>query len=224
MAFDWSFTNTPLFMIIVQIYFLILAGFVLYFAFKTRNSPEKKGHSEYFINEFLMGILLVIFVIIFPFYYNQFNLQSTITNQIYFHTWDSLTVNAIVWTFYFIGAHFTNKKYNTSMTYDQFKEKFNATYHDSLINDFTRKFLHIIGPPIMVAVFLICNYFSNTGLLQQIAPGWSANFASTFIIVCIILGFLFALTLADIVRFFAFPWFNTAGHCWMMKALRSERD
>jgi dolichol kinase len=222
MAFDWSFTNTPFFMIVVQIYFSLIAFFTLYYAFKTRKNPEKIEHKEFFINELIMGVMLILFVIIFPFFYDRFNLYPSIKAQIYFHTWDSLTVNILCWGIYFITAYFNNKKYHTSMTFDEFKVKFNGQYKDSLLNDFTRKLLHLIGPPIIVGVFYICQYLGQTGTLAEIAPGWTPDFATIFMIIAIILGFLLALPLSDLIRFYKFPWYDSVGQRWMLKALRPK--
>ena len=74
----------------------------MYYAFKTKNNPEKVGHPEFFKNEILISLMFWFLVVAYPFIFDNY-MDTIVKHQVYFHIWDSFTVHYIVWQIYFLS-------------------------------------------------------------------------------------------------------------------------
>ncbi len=201
MEFDFTWVNTPVFMIITQGYFLFFGVLTLYYALSSRNRPEKKNHPEYFKNEILISCMFWFLVVAYPFIFNNY-MEEYVKNQVYFHIWNSLTVHFIVWQIHLYFAGRNNKKYNRYMPYEEFKKhiaEVNEKRKDTLSN-IKRKSLHLIPPSIVLGMYAI-----GLALDPYLQPvNWNWRVFTVFMAFTVSIHFMFVGLIADLYRLMNF--------------------
>jgi CDP-diglyceride synthetase len=198
MAIDFSWVYNPFFMICSEIYFLTFAILVFRYSIKSKNDPKKKDHPEYFINEMIIGFMLLFIVISFPFMFNRWAPDDFIRAQIYFHVWDSLTIHLIGWRVHFYLAKKNNIKYDRFIDYEKWKEQICEDYttRDGFRSDLKRKLGHIIPPVLVIGMYYV-------GILMDpiLQPyGWSGELLAIYGAVIFGLHYLFLMLHADLYR------------------------
>lgn len=199
MSYEWM--QTPVFMIITQIYFAFFGTITMYYAFKTKNNPEKVGHPEFFKNEILISLMFWFLVVAYPFIFDNY-MDTIVKHQVYFHIWDSLTVHYIVWQIYFLFAARNNKKHNRYMPYEDFKKhiyEVNEKRSDNLSN-IKRKLLHLIPPSILLGMYAIG--LALDPMLQPV--GWNWQIFTIFMGFTVSIHFMFVGLIADLYRLLNF--------------------
>lgn len=211
-----------LFTVWVQFIFLALGIGVFYYAFKSRKLPDKMGHPEFFKNEILLGILLIGAFIMYPFIFNRvftdYAIIPEVRAQIFFHIWDSLQVNFILYYFHHWYSHMKKSKKGEQQTREDFNKEFLEKYDDSLWADLQRKWLHALPPAIGLTMIYLGNWLDP--MLES--QGWNGELLALFMIASVGIHFLVILTESDLIRQLKFHWMSKWANEWMMHALRPK--
>ena len=217
---DLSWMDTPFFMVCTMCFFSVFAFVNIRYAIKSKNSPEKKGHPRYFVNEMLVGVLFIIMIMTYPFLFkgvvpdNGINIES----QIYYHIWFSLVVHIIAWLIYLQISKRNNKKHNRVYNYDEWKINFVESFNDSLKSDIKRKLMHIIPAGIIIGF-----HYLGMALDSQISEfGWSGDAFSVFMQVSVGIHFLWVMNIGDNLRLHkkTFKKMGKFAITWMEDALK----
>ncbi|MCP4763139.1 MAG: hypothetical protein GY870_15290 [archaeon] len=188
------------FMGCVMVYFAIFGIVNLRYAFKSKNNPEKKNHPEYFINELLVAIMFFVLVILYPFIFDIFvqgvSDPESVLSQIYFHVWDSLTVQLVIWNIYLFFAQKNDKKHNRAIVYNDWKELVVSSYKEGTKSNLQRKAMHSLAGIIIVSL-----YYAGVALESSlIAGGWDSVSFSMFLTVCVGVHFIWIMNIFDLLR------------------------
>jgi dolichol kinase len=215
---DFCLKYELMFIIWVQVIFGLLGIGIFYYAFTSRKNPAKQGHPEYFINEFIVGVLFFLAIFTYPFIFNQYLPSAAVRAQVYFHIWDSITVNFICYGTHVLIGNYRKKKKGLKFTREEFNTQFCKDYDDSLWADLQRKWLHALPPVLGLVLLLIARYFEP--FLES--QGWTSELLVVFMIFSVGIHFLVILTEADLQRFLAMNSLTLFAVEWMSHALRPK--
>jgi dolichol kinase len=222
MAVDWTpfidfcVRYEPLFILWDQVIFALFGCFVLLYSFKSRNDPEKKGHVEYFINDFLVGGLLIALAFCLGNLFDNYVQDPRIRAQIYFHLWNSVNVNFIAFSIHLLISGYNARRVGYHKTYEQFKAEQKRNYKDDLQSDLQRKWLHIL--PIILSIILMIGGKILDPLMHSV--GWTGLLLMSYGIFAVGIHFLIILVESDLIRLRKFNLFGRWAHQWMEKAIR----
>jgi dolichol kinase len=198
-------------------YFLVFGILVLKYALKSRNYPEKSCHPAYFKNEVLIALLFFFIVAGYPFFFNQFTDDPLVKAGVYFHLWNSITINLICWQVYFFIAQRNNKKNKTEMTHEQWKERF-LEIHSSrnhVVSDLKRKLSHLIPPALVIGMYYLGPVFAP--YLSEF--NWTAKLFSIYGAMAFGFHYLFVMIIADLTRLNKFHKLGEFAREWCEDAL-----
>jgi dolichol kinase len=215
---DFCVKYELLFMIWVQVIFGVLGILMIYHAINTRNQPEKKDHPDFFINEMIIGTLLIGLTFIYPFMFNHYVPSPEVRAQLYFHMWDSLTINIILYYNHMFLGQFTKKRLNFNPTYAEFKVQFLKNYKDTLWADIQRKWLHALPPVIAFGLLFVGRKYESF----LVANGWTSDLLTIFFIFSVGIHFMVILVESDLMRFHKFHWMSKWSIEWIEHALRPK--
>ncbi|MHA1585575.1 MAG: hypothetical protein ACTSVU_00085 [Promethearchaeota archaeon] len=208
--------NSEFFKICVQTYFFGFASINLGYSINKKiKSPEIARSS--FINEILVGFIYIILGIIYPYLFPNIT-NPIIRQQIYFHTWDSLTVHLLCWQIYTYIACRNNHKKHRDYTYDEWNEIFLniSKNHEDLSSDFQRKLIHFIAP-MAYFLFLFLSHQINSILGTF---GWDPMTFATFGFFIGSIHFAWIVNIADLLRLTHFKQLGRFATRWFEKSLR----
>jgi len=194
-----------IFEIWVMIYLGIFGSLCLFFSIRTHRNPEKQQIPRLFKNEILIVLMFLVIIVLYPFLFDSYAPES-VRAEIYFHIWDSLTVNLIVWAILLPIWKYQDKKCHFKITESewcvQIEKIFQARAENKHTkNNFTRKKVHFIYIAIIVGL-----YYLGIILEQFITlpPGWDGRLVSVWLLVSVILNYLWIMMIFDLVRLLKF--------------------
>ena len=88
---------------------------------------------EYFINDFLVGGLLIALAFCLGNLFDNYVQDPRIRAQIYFHLWNSVNVNFIAFSIHLLISGYNARRVGYHKTYEQFKTEQRQNYKDDLL-------------------------------------------------------------------------------------------
>ena len=213
--FEW--VSSPSFRIIPAIYIAIFGILIIRYARKSRSDPDKGD--RYYINEMLIGITTLIVAAIYPWLLTIASSNIYIVGQIYFHIWDSLTVQFIIWAIYLWRARVNNIKKNRFQPYDEWKAQIRKM-HESQPEwklDVRRKLMHLLPPAVIIGGYYAAIYAEP--IVAQYMQAWDVFSISVLIWGSVALNFVFIFFIADLIRLNDFNRMGHFGKKWYEKQI-----
>ena len=205
------------FRIIPAIYIAIFGILIIRYARKSRSDPDKGD--RYYINEMLIGITTLIVAAIYPWLLPIASSNIYIVGQIYFHIWDSLTVQFIIWAIYLWRARVNNIKKNRFQPYDEWKAQIRKM-HESQPEwklDVRRKLMHLLPPAVIIGGYYAAIYAEP--IVAQYMQAWDVFSISVLIWGSVALNFVFIFFIADLIRLNDFNRMGHFGKKWYEKQI-----
>ncbi|MHA1818993.1 MAG: hypothetical protein ACTSU2_08705 [Promethearchaeota archaeon] len=218
--FDFSWVNTPIFMIVTMIYFSIFGLMNLYYAISTRNDPLKKDDKTYFVNEVITAGLYFLLVLVYPFLFDSVVPNDYIKHQIYFHMWDVVTIQIILWEIYSYFARRNNKKYNRNITYEEWRqqqiEQYNSFKSNSIKTQIKRKLQHILPGGVVLGFYGLAVVFQD--IAQRI--NWDVWTTAYYFIASTGITWALMMNIFDIRRLMAWHTLGNFARKWANNSLK----
>lgn len=194
-----------IFMVWVQCYLIFFGLCVLYFAFKTRLHPEKVSTSRLFKNEILIGIMFFVAAGFYPFLFTDLA-PASVRSQLYFHLWDSLTVNLVIWGILLPLWKKKDKQSGFAMNESEWHAQIHLIFKEraenrNSKNNFVRKKVHFIYIMIILGLYYLGVILENFGSLPA---GWTGQIVSVWLQVAVIINYLWIMIIFDLVRLLKF--------------------
>jgi dolichol kinase len=201
-TWDFSWVSWIGFRIITMFYFAAFGVLNIYYAVKTRKNPEKIDNPKFFINEVATGVLFFIFVLVYPFLWDSVTSNVWVKDQLYFHLWDTFTVQIIGWQIYMHFAQKNNIRKNRIQSYEDWKKiqliKYNQIDPKSLKSDLKRKLQHLLPGGVILGFY----YLAQIPKLESIllAINWSVMIGTLYFTAAAGITFAWMMNIFDLVR------------------------
>lgn len=218
-TWDFSWVYWPGFEIMTIIYFIAFGVINICYAIKSRDHPEKRDNPKFFINEVAIGILFLILAGLYPFLWDNIVPNDYVKAQMYFHLWDTLTVQLIGWPIYILIATWNDKRKNRKISYDDWKQQQLEKYHSSDKGDFMtnlkRKLQHILPGGVVIGFYYLA--LANKDSLANI--NWTVMTGAMYFTAAVGLTFAFIMNIFDLVRLLKWDWLGKFARSWANGAL-----
>jgi dolichol kinase len=194
-----------IFVIFVQCYLIAFGVIVLNYSQKTKYQQEKIHCRKYRKNELVTGSLFLIIAGIYPFIFNNLAIEE-IRAQIYFHIWDSLTVNFVLWLIFIPLWKSQDKKKSQNTSQTEWITQLLALYEGknetrNLHKNYARKKIHFIYAAIIIGLHYLGVILTAVLIFP---PNWNGTIISVWLMVCVILNYLWIMIIFDIARLVKF--------------------
>lgn len=221
-TWDFSWVSWIGFRIISMIYFVGFGLLNIYYAIKSRKNPEKKGDPKIFINEIATGLLFFLLVLVYPFLWDSLTTNEWVKDQLYFHLWDTFTVQIVGWQIYMFVARKNNIRKNRVMSYEDWVkkqlDKYNKMDPKSLKSDIKRKLQHLLPGGVVLGFYYLAQIPNLKAILESI--NWSVMIGTLYFTAAVGITFALLMNIFDLVRLmkwenlgkFARTWANGAIH------------
>ncbi|MHA1338607.1 MAG: hypothetical protein ACTSRZ_01115 [Promethearchaeota archaeon] len=214
----------PVMMIVLISYFLVCGVLVILYAFKSKNQIEKKGKKKYFVNELVIGVLLIFNAVIYPWLFLPIVPAPDKIHQIMTFIGLEAVINLIVWLILIPIWKLENIifwKYilkRPQRTYESWKEKIRKNWKDTRLRDFARKLMHFA---FLIIVIYMWNRFKNNPL----PGGWTEGASAVYYTSNIFYGFTIVMVLFDLLRLSYWKIFGWFPRLWAELTIKpSELD
>jgi dolichol kinase len=220
--FSWINTYETLFIVIVEIYFVMFGLINIAHALNSRKHCEKEDSVKCYKNEILIGILFLAFTFVYPFVFQTVE-NDYVRAQMYFHIFDSLTVHILCWMIAIPIWRWNDRRKNRHITYEDWKAKMIKDYKgkNDVKADFMRKIMHISTVAGFIALFFIDN-----AIVDILEPyGWNHNYFTLFWMVALGFQLLWTMNISDLLRLNKFEYLGKFARGWAEDAIKpSELD
>ncbi|MHA1340733.1 MAG: hypothetical protein ACTSO2_12225 [Promethearchaeota archaeon] len=218
-TWDFSWISWIGFRIITILYFIGFGAINIYYAFLSKNHPEKKGNKKYFINEVATGGLFLMLAALHPFLWNAIAPNEWVKDQLYFHLWDTLTWQLIGCTIYIFFARRNNIKKKRTISYEDWKkiqiEKYNAIDQTSLKADVKRKLQHLLPGATIIGFYYLAIAFQD----KLYAINWTIMTGTLYFTAAIGITFALLMNIFDLLRLMKWDYLGKFARTWADGAL-----
>lgn len=204
---------------------LIFISFsILTFIYVFKNKKEKI-EKHLFVNEFLLGLLLLMAGIFFPFMYqfHSLNIPSETLNYLWFSTSTLLLIEIGIWGCFLTYNAFISKKTPDIMAqrdYNEFCEEFKKNWVYDFKSDIGRKFLHLFTVFVIFFFWTLGTILENLGFL---APWGLDTYSFSFwLIITIGYGFCAMFMMGDLARLNKFCILPNWAKKWYASSMRHD--
>ena len=213
---------SPFFRICTQIYFLVFGAIILRYALKSRNNEKKINHPEYFKNEVLIGLMFMLLAGFYPLIFENVAATAYSVQEMYFHVWDSLTVQIIGWQIYYFWAQKKNQKHNRTIESETWKDMIREKYKktDAVKSDIMRKLMHLIPPSLVIGTHYLGKMIDGWGLFA--GTDWTALSFGLFASISFGFTFLFLMAINDYSRLNFFHKLGKFAREWNEKQIHPD--
>lgn len=198
------------------IYLTVCGLFTIRYALKSRADPEKKGNKRFFINEIIIGCLMVFNAIIYPFVFDNIVIDPSQVNRVYTFIGLEAVLNLIIWVIlipYWKLENYVFWKYivkKPQRTYQEWKDKIRGRWKDSPLRDIVRKSVHFAFIPLVVIFWL---KFRNGPPPEDVGLWTGIGFA-VYYQANILYGFLIVMIMFDLIRLSNWKLFGMFPRFW----------
>ncbi|MBD3353785.1 MAG: hypothetical protein GF364_20050 [Candidatus Lokiarchaeota archaeon] len=221
-TWDFSWIYWSGFEIIAIIYFIAFGSINLYYAFKSKNNPQKKDVPKFFVNEVATAVLWFFIAAIYPFIWDTVTSNPWVKAQLYFHMWDTFTIQLIGWPIHLYFAHRNNLRKNREISYEDWKviqiEKYNSMDPTSLKSDIKRKLQHLLPGLVVVGFYYLALTFED--ILLEI--NWNVMTGTMYFTAAVGITFALLMNIFDLVRLMKWDLLGKFARSWANGALHPD--